>query len=260
VAKSSRHFYTLSSDGSVQEAYGLGIREARAAKAFISPTTITEEIRATPFHLKRWQRQQLVNACVDAPIVPGETTENYYDRVNDLSFRKSDAATTFGNKLHELAKHFPLQPTDVTLGPWYTYFKEWYDQNVREDLGVEERIADPDIGVAGTLDRRVVLHDGRLCIVDFKTQGIKDRVYFGDSWPKQLGFYANATRKKYHEPETPACMNVVIDSTIPAPLIIKEWSKTEIEEAYKDFMCEAWLWSRDNTHWPCGKWNLNLAA
>jgi len=258
VAKSSRHFYTLEPDGSVQEAYGLGIREARAARAFISPTTVIEEIRATPFHLKRWQRQQLVIACLDAPMSPGEVVEDYYNRVNDLSFRKSDTATEFGKKLHDLAQHYPNRPSDIALMPWYEYFKEWYDENVQEDLGIEERIADPAIGVAGTLDRRVVLRDTRLAILDFKTQGIKDRVYFGDSWPKQLSFYGNAARKKFTYPETPICINVVIDSTAPAPLITKEWSKTDIDEAYKDFLCEVWLWSRDNTHWPCGKWNLNV--
>lgn len=260
MAKSSRHWYKIESDGSITEQHGSGIKDARAGKFYISPTTVTEEIRATPFHLKRWQRQQLVLACLDAPLVPGELVEDYYVRVNDLSFRKSDVATEFGKKLHNLAQHYPARPTDPTLEPWYVYFKEWYDQNIAEDLGIEERVADPDIGVGGTMDRRVILHDRRYAVIDFKTQGIKDRVYFGDSWPKQLGFYANATRKKFQLPETPVCMNVVIDSTAPAPLITKEWSPTDIEEAYKDFLCEVWLWSRDNTHWPCGKWPLNLNA
>ena len=258
MARSSRHWYVYGASGQLEEAHSLGIKEARQKKAFISPTTVIQEVRATPFHLMRWQRQQLVNACIDSPPRPNEPLAEYYERVNEMSFRRSDEATYFGKKIHTIAEHYPAQQLDPALESWYIYIRDWFDTHVSQDLAQEERIADTDIGVAGTLDRRIVtLTRGELAIVDFKTQGIKDRIYYGDSWPKQLSFYANATRKKWALPCNPKCINVVIDSTAPNPCITKEWSDEEINDAYRDFLSETWLWSRDNRHWPCGLWDLS---
>jgi hypothetical protein len=258
MARSSRHWYVLGPDGSVMEAHGLGIKDARKARAFISPTTVIQEVRATPFNLVKWQRQQLVQACVDAPKVEGEDLDNYYDRVNELSYRRSDTATDFGKKIHAIAEHFPAVHLDENLMPWYTQLADWHERHVADVLSREERVVDKDIGVAGTLDLRCCrLNTNEIAIVDFKTQGIKDRIYYGESWPKQLAAYANAVRKKYGLPNNPKCINVVIDSSAPNPLTTKEWSVEEINNAYEEFLCEVWLWSRDHNHWPVGLWNLS---
>lgn len=257
MARSSRHWYVRNSEGGLDEAHSLGIKDARKAGAFISPTTVIHEVRAVPFHLNRWQRQQLVLACTDFPKHPQEDPESYYDRVNNLSFRRTDEAAAFGVRVHAVAQHYPAQQLDPFLEPWYIELRAWFAKNVKEDLTQEERIGDINIGVAGTLDRTVVrLIDDDIAVLDWKTQGIKDRVYYGESWPKQLGFYANAKRKQLSLPRNPRCINIVIDSTAPNPCITKEWSHEEINEAYKDFLAEVWLWSRDNRHWPVGQWNL----
>lgn len=257
MARSSRHWYVRNASGGLDEAHSLGIKDARKAGAFISPTTVIQEVRATPFHLERWKRQQLVLACVDFPKWNTEEQEKYYDRVNEASYRKSDEATAFGIRVHSVAQHYPNRQLDPALEPWYERLHEWFQKNVKEDLTQEERIADYDIGVAGTLDRTIVrLIDDDIAVLDWKTQGIKDRVYYGETWPQQLGFYANAKRKQLSLPRNPRCINIVIDSTAPNPCITKEWSHEEINEAYKDFLCEVWLWSRDNRHWPRGEWNL----
>lgn len=258
MARSSRHWYTLGPDGKINEAHHLGIKDARKARAFVSPTTVIQEVRATPFHLDRWKRQQLVAACIDAPILQNETVEDYYLRVNELSFRKSDVATDFGKRVHSIAEHYPAKQIDPQLEPWYDQFKIWYEERVEVDLGQEERVADMQLGMAGTLDRRIVRRrDQMIEIDDIKTQGIKDRVYYGESWPKQLAFYANAVRKRDGLPMNPKCANAIMDSTAPNPIITKEWSDEEINEAYRDLICELWLWSRDNRHWPVGPWNLS---
>lgn len=256
MARSSRHWYVVGEDGNILEAHHLGIKDARKQKAFISPTTVLQETRATPYNLEKWKRQQLVAACRDCPPYPDEDPDAYYERANELSFRKSDTATDFGKRIHAIAEHYPHRQLDETLNPWYDQFERWHKDHVMLDLHMEERVADKDLGVAGTLDRRVVWMGDVLAITDFKTQGIKDRVYIGESWPKQLGVYANAIRKRDCLPLNPKCINVVIDSTAPNKLITKEWTAEEINEAYREFIIELYLWSLDNRHWPVGEWSL----
>lgn len=262
MARSSRHWYSQQPNGSVEPRHGLGIKEARQQKLFASPTTVLSEVRATPFHLERWKRQQLVAACMDSPpkVYEDGSIEHidlYYDRVNELSFRKSDVATDFGKRIHSIAEHYPAQHIDPALQPWYEQFKLWHDEHVEQDLAQEECVADKDLGVAGTLDRRIVLRGTHeITVIDVKTQGIKDRVYYGDSWCPQLATYANAIRKRDSLPMNPKCINVIIDSTAPNKLITKEWSSEEINEAYQDFVCVLWLWSRECRHWPVGQWSL----
>jgi len=256
MARSSRHWYVVGPTGAIQEAHHLGIKDARKAKAFISPTSVMQEVRAMPYNLDKWKRQQLVAACMEAPAAPQEEPAAYYERVNELSYKKSDTATDFGKRIHAIAEHYPERQIDETLNPWYDQFEWWHHTYVLEDLHMEERVMDTDLGVAGTLDRRVVWQGGVLSVVDFKTQGIKDRVYIGESWPKQLAVYANALRKRDGLPFNPKCINVVIDSTAPNKLITKEWLTEEINDAYREFIVELWLWSRDNRHWPVGEWSL----
>ena len=258
ASRSSRHWYISLPGGSIEERHGAGIKDARQDKLFVSPTTVIGEVRATPYNLEKWKRQQLVAACMDSRLLLEETFEAYYERVNELSYRKSDVATDFGKRIHALAEHYPAQQLDPKLEPWYEQFKIWHEKHVELDLAQEERVCDRDLGVAGTLDRRVVFRRGSaVTIVDFKTASIKDRVYYGESWPQQLACYANAVRKRDGLPLNPRCVNVVIDSTAPNTFITKEWTEEEINEAYREFICALWLWSRANRHWPCGQWDLS---
>jgi hypothetical protein len=256
MARSSRHWYVRGPNGEIQEAHHLGIKEARQQKAYISPTTVLQEVRATPYNLDKWKRQQLVAACMDAPAAPQEDPAAYYERVNELSFRRSDTATDFGKRLHAIAEHYPDRQLDDTLNPWYDRFAEWHTMYVQEDLGLEERVMDTYLGVAGTLDRRVILKDGRLAIIDVKTQGIKDRVYIGETWDKQGSVYVNAVRRRDSLPMNPVFINVIVDSTAPNKFLMKEWLPDEINEAYREFIVELWLWSRSTRHWPVSEWSL----
>jgi hypothetical protein len=257
MAKSSRHWYVKSQTGDIEESYGLGIRDARKLKAFISPTSLMQEVRATPFQLVRWQRKQLAVACINNPKIASETEDEYYERVNSLSYSISESAANFGSSIHDMAEKYPARPPSSILMPWYHEFVSWHDSHIAQDWANEMKVLDSDLGVAGKLDRLVVLKEGNShAVVDFKTQSIKDRVYYGESWPKQLSFYANAVRKMKSLHENPVCLSVIIDSNSPSKFITKRWSTEEINEAYVDFIIETWLWSKDNSHWPVGRWDL----
>lgn len=254
-AKSSRHFYYLE-NGKLTACHGIGIAEARAKLAFVSTTSVSKEVRATPFQLARWARKQLVKACQNYPKLAHEDDDAYYLRVDSASWELSDTAKDFGTALHDMVEHYPDLPDNHALLPWYDQYRAWHEANVAEVLSSEEIVADVQLGIAGRLDRKVILKDGRRAIVDIKTQGVKDRVYYGDDWIKQLSLYAHADMRMNNLPSIPTAFNLVVDSGKPAPITAKEWSRTELLDAYQEFTAEVWLWSTMNNHWPVGKWAL----
>lgn len=107
-----------------------------------------------------------------------------YDRVtsitgllNNLSFVSEivlNEAASYGTEVHKLLELYnlglePVTPAyfDDVINPYI----EWYLENVREVIGVEECVVNEKMGYAGTCDLIAVLNDDpdALCIIDFKT-------------------------------------------------------------------------------------------
>lgn len=252
---SSRHFYVLE-NGQWSPDHGLGIRDARKKKAFPSPTTVLADVFAKPFHLNRWLRQQLVSACVESPMYANETMEEYYNRVDRLSNSKSEKATAFGTAIHNAVEQPRGAFVQPELIPYVDYFWQWYDENVERDLAIEEIVADTRIGIAGRNDRRVIMRDGTMAVLDVKTQGIKDKHYVSDSWSPQGGLYVEGIQHMLSLTERPRFINIIINSNEPQPVIPHEWSSAEIDDGYKLMTVASWCFSHKNNHWPVGKWDL----
>jgi hypothetical protein len=97
-----------------------------------------------------------------------------------------------------------------------------------------------------------------MAILDTKTQGIKEGGdhYISESWAPQLAAYQEGVMQKYSLIEKPRCINLVVNSTTPAPVIPIEWTSGELEDGYQLMTIAAWLFSKSTSHWPCGVWSL----
>lgn len=256
---SSRHFYVYDESGKLVENHGIGIREARDKKAFVSPTTALSEIFKKPYGIELWQKQRLAEACDANPRFANEDIKSYTERMEHIASEKLRTAQDFGNKLH----HATEQPRGSFIAPemqgYVDFWWQWWDENVQQDLAIEEIVSDVRIGVAGKLDRRVLMKTGEMAILDIKNSSFEKRPNIGDSHCPQLALYRSGVVEKYGLIEKPRCINLHFNRDEPGPIWVKEWTAEELDEGYITMKVAAWCWSRQNKHFPNGPWSLSIS-
>jgi hypothetical protein len=252
TTKSGGHWYDA--NGSPQ--HDADLRTARKEKLFPSITTIDKASFPNPI-LEQWKMNEALVAAAQNARQPDEPEDVYAQRIYDLSLRKSIEAAEFGTALHDAIEHYPQLPLDTKLMPWFDKFVQYWEAKVDSTVASELVVTDKDIGVAGRLDRIVLLKDGRRAVVDYKTQRVrsnkkgKKEPAFYDSWARQLAFYAVCDAKSNGAfPAIPTCLSVVIDSNEGGLVYDKEWSHDEIVNAYDQFLHGAWLWFYSRDYWP----------
>lgn len=251
--ETSAHWYKLTNDGEVVPFHDADLRTARKELLFPSPTTIEKQVRANP-QLDRWIKNQVAKSFVNNPRLDGETDEAYAARVLTIADSGRDEAALRGTAIHAAIERGGTD--DPVIAPFYAAYLPWHTANVDTDIGSEVKMADPVIGVAGTVDRIVMHRQHGLTILDYKTQKVKaGKAAFYDSFPRQLSFYAGAYRRKHGI--LPRIMSLVIDSQVPSAPYEKLYTPEEQEDAYREFLCHAWLWCNSHAkggYWPAGRW------
>jgi hypothetical protein len=258
ATKSSNHWYDVSG-AEIVSAHDADLRQARKRNLFISPTSVEKGIRANPM-LARWLEKETVKACDANPRFANEDLDAYAGRINKLSGSIGENAADLGTRIHAVLEEYPKPAADQSLQPWLDCFDGFFRENFSRTLHAEIRLADFDLGVAGTCDFVGLNHEGRTVINDYKTKRKTTGDVFYPSFARQLAFYSVAYQKKHGLSERPICMSTVIDSTEPKAPIFKIWSEEEIDIAYTEFQCQVWLWCADKKYWPTGtKWKLNYS-
>lgn len=257
---SSRHFYVYDSSGKLAENHGLGIKEARSKKAMVSPTTCFSEVFKKPYGLELWSEQRLCEACDGNPRYANESLKQYHVRMKEAASSKLRMAQKFGVDLH----HATEQPRGSVIAPemqgYVDYFWQWMDENVDRDLAIEEMVADTRIGLAGKLDRRVLMKNGGMAILDLKNSSFNGKPdNISESHCPQLAAYRSGVIEKYRLSDKPRCINLHVNRDTPGPIWAKEWTPEELDEGYIKMKVAAWCWSVENSHWPVGRWSLSFS-
>jgi hypothetical protein len=255
---SSSHFYQVQPDGSVVPMHSATLREARKLNLYASPTTIEKDVRANP-QLARWIKNEIAKAFVNNPRLPEELDQAYAERVLAIADSPGVKAADKGTRIHAAIENGGTD--DIEIQPFYDAYLPWQEANIATTVGSEMKIADDKIGVAGTLDRLVEHKSYGLCVLDFKTQKVKDgKAAFYESFPRQLSFYAFAYWRKHQI--LPRTLSVVIDSQVPSTPHVKLYTDEEQLQAYREFLCQVWLWCSSkgkDGYWPVGKWAPSFA-
>lgn len=250
----SAHWYLLKEDGTVEAKHDATLREARKLLLFPSPTSIEKEVRANPM-LARWLKNELAKAFINNPRMMGEDDKAYAERIFKIADTRRDEAAIRGTAIHKAIEDGSC--SDPAILPFFEKYQLWDSEHIEATYHSELKIADPRIGVAGTVDRVVQHKRYGLVIMDYKTQRVRDgKAAFYESFPRQLSFYAGAYAHKHGV--MPRIMSVVIDSQTPSAPQEKLYEPEEQDAAYKEFLCGAWLWfnSRGKAgYWPVGKWS-----
>jgi hypothetical protein len=243
----SGHWYTVT-DGTIASAHDLDLRSARLVNAFPSITTVLKE-RANGA-LDTWKQDQLFQAMVAHPY-KGDNLEQYKRFISELASKKGTDAADFGTRLHDALDIYPQMTLDPDLAPYVEAFAPSYDAIVLERVSSEIMLADSDVGIAGRTDLVAVTKDHGLSIIDYKTSKFRNgKAAFWDSYKIQLAFYAKCYQKQFNLKKPPRIINCGINSEEPMAPQWKVYTEEEQEQAYKEFMCIAYLWFSTKKYWP----------
>jgi len=243
----SGHWYTVT-DGTIASAHDLDLRSAREVNAYPSITTVLKE-RANGA-LDTWKQDQLFQAMVAHPY-KGDDLENYKKFISDLASKKGTDAADFGTRLHDALDIFPQMTIDQDLAPYIEAFAPAYHDMVSERVSSEIMLADQDVGVAGRTDLVAVTKEHGLAIIDYKTSKFRNgKASFWDSYKIQLAFYAKCYQKQFGLKKPPRIINCGINSEQPMMPQWKVYTVEEQEQAYKEFLCIAYLWFSTKKYWP----------
>lgn len=250
------HWYRRLPCGLVEAQHDANLTIARKQGLYTSVTSVLK-IRAKP-QLDAWIKKAIVRAVEATPRMAGEVDDSYFSRVEAVSDEQRNKAARFGTNLHDSIER--KQAVTQEMQPWLDYALEFLDANFTEVWFHERKVADPRIGVAGTIDMAGMHKDGYPVLVDWKSQSCKGKKpTFYPEWVEQLAFYDSAYRHDNPMPERFRKMSAAIDSDVPAPVVPKLWSEEEATEGYRRFLCSAYTWMSIKPmggYWPCGqKWN-----
>lgn len=196
-----------------------------------SVTTIVKSL-GTPPGLMGWMLDTLAECAATNPCHAGETADEYKVRLQADAERWRNEAAELGTAMHDDIEHVLLlrdvAPSHAKTSPDFLVpVAEWLSNNVAGVFGVETPFACAD-GYGGRIDLIAKMKDGSVAVIDFKTQGTKEkyghatRAY--DEWGEQLAAYAEGCNIV---PPGAILMNLVISSTKPGVVEAHVWDDVE---------------------------------
>ena len=230
--------------------------DARKLGLFPSVTAITKIVANQS--LDRWKQNQMLEACVNNPIVGGENQEEYGDKMRQFAQKKMVDARAFGSLYHnaidELNKTGFLDNKYDEIKPYVKYYIQWTRDHSVSFVDTEFVCVNNKLGYAGQVDGLAIV-DGKLTLLDYKTQDVKEdakgnlKPNYYDSWVWQLAAYKNADWEN-KPPRIQQVMSVVLCSQSPCYPIMKVWTTQELSNAWKIFKASCAIWQLTNKFNP----------
>lgn len=241
--------------GSGMKAYSL--REARELNLLPSVTSVLSVIDKP--ELDNWRVSQAIHSALTLPRLPDEGEDAFAERVLADAEAQANKAAEFGTRIHDAiaecmkARMEPGYHAQMK-GEEYNFiqpFIVWADENIEQVHAVEQCVGHPSIGVAGRMDLDCTLKNVGRCIVDFKTQQVKDgKARFWDDWALQLAAYSelcfNSDRLPRHS------VSIIIPSNEPGPVYPKVWNTygSNYYLGLFDAALEIWIYTKGNGYDP----------
>ncbi len=240
-----------------------GLRAARPIQGLPSPTTVLQMLKSEG--LLRYFKRQAWEAAVTTPRAPGMSDEDHFEACLRWADEHSKIARERGGEFHTLCQRFHLSAmgdttygaADFKVGPMAAQFDayiRWYETYVQKTVACEQFVLGQ--GYAGRLDHLALLNDGRLAVLDVKTQSLGKRRSFNfySGWSIQLGAYHGAL------PSPADVLVSVVVSADVTPVIVeaKYWPKPP-SYYHQLFLGLLAVWSEEQQYWPTPNVNLVTA-
>lgn len=222
------------------------LRDARKLGLLPSVTSIIS-IKSKPA-LEAWKTEQAILSALTLPRGTEESDDAFAKRVVEDMGAQSKQAAEWGTKIHGECENLHKTGILVQKEDTYPYIKDyerWFKENIRRAIHAETTVTNPRLGYAGRVDLVAELADGRVAVIDLKTQKVKERgPVFYEEWGMQLAAYRSALPNG----ESMALMSVIIDSGNPAAVASKEWGTPDrYLLAFENCIN---LWQFDRNYYP----------
>lgn len=239
----SAHWYACTESGAFRPCHEVpkkdgGMRattlaDARKLGLLYSVTKVCDVVRKPA--LENWKLQNALLAALTLPRRDGEAMDEFAYRVVEDMDQQSEKAKSFGSLLHHEIERYLAIPTsfiDWTCEKHLIAVRDWLKEHCEQVHASEIIVGDPALGVAGKLDLDCTLKQYGRCVVDFKTQRVKDgKPEFYDEWPLQIAAYRHGRQREFNwfTPTPMRIVSVVINSDPDKPEIYAHWWSDEID-------------------------------
>jgi hypothetical protein len=245
----SSHWYKPSGE----PAYNATLRDARKEKLYPSVTQIIG-ILAKPA-IESWAVNLMSETCWEnPPLITNldyhvEPLDDYRSRIEPIYNERRSEAAIRGSAIHDFAEACIQHDPDINTVPGYEAqcekLAQWINDNIEVATAEQSFAHTLDHGYGGRIDAYGWLRDGRPFVLDFKTQGCKDKPTYYPEWQYQLAAY-HAWRKDTFglislgpgglavTRPNPVCLSVVIDTNSPT-IHVREYMHEQIADALKVF-------------------------
>jgi hypothetical protein len=222
------------------------LSDARKNNWYPSVTSIIHDTKRN-VTLEDWRARGLVEQALTMPREPNESDEVWWDRVKAADAEERAKAPDLGSDVHlQLSDYisgrekYPRVP-GVDLVPVIAWINEHVEGGV-----TEKSFCYQHLGYAGCIDFTGEV-DGKLSIIDFKTQAVKNgKPTIYSEWGWQLVAYAAGQMEV-------DLYSVVIDTTEAGVFTdknVKLWTPEEKEWAWKGFLGLRDAWYADRKYRP----------
>jgi hypothetical protein len=204
------------------------LRDARKHGFLPSVTTILG-MMAKP-GLEAWKMNQMMMAALTLPRADGEPEDQFIARIQKDSKEQAKQAAERGTAIHESLEKF----YSGVMTSEHAKHQVGVDQAIKEAFGSPQWHTETSFatkyGYGGKLD--LYSKDGEGFVLDFKTKEFKDGgdIVLYDELPMQLVAYARGL-----EIPNARCANVFVSVTQPGLVWVNEWSREELDRAWKMF-------------------------
>jgi hypothetical protein len=212
------------------------VKDARALGLLPSVTTVMSILDKPA--LSAWKQEQAILASLTLPRLENESDDDFAKRVVVDAQSVSKDAMGLGTRVHASLEIYLNGQSQLDQDAWeYAHpVVVWLESNVdfTKPVKSELRLASAEQGFAGTTDLLCYLKDGRLALIDFKTQGTKEKynhkISFYDEWCWQLSAYSMIEKAD-------VLINIGISTGKVGVIEVKEWTTEEVVKGINIFKC-----------------------
>jgi hypothetical protein len=236
----SSHWYKP--DG--EPAYNATLRDARKDNLWPSVTQIIGLLEKPA--IAPWMVNLMSEVCYDNPAwLSHEELDDYRARIEPIFQDARSRAANVGTAIHDFAEDCMDPALNGDTPKCVEGYEEqcrllcnWIDDNLT-DNGVSEWTFSHG-GYGGRIDWCGEDKQGRLVVIDFKTQDMKDRPNpnYYQEWKWQLAAYKRAldsTPMSIHHDKPYTAISVVINTGDIKKIHVKEYTEAEMDEAWTQF-------------------------
>lgn len=220
------------------------LRDARKVGALPSVTNRLS-VLAKP-GLDAWRIEQGILAALTLPKEADETLDQFARRVVEDSVLQVNNAADLGSAIHNAAEEYLLikkVPTDPKIIELFAPCKQWIDKNVEAAALVEKVVIHSECGYGGRVDLVARIKEIGVAVIDFKTQNMKAKPTYYETWPLQLEAYRQAILTLNDPFLKPThLMSVVINSNKPE-VCPYTWDPADYHAHWEAFKHASFLWS-----------------